>query len=253
MGGAKNVTAILAFLLLCGCGPTYSRKLVLEYQPNRQQPVPSADLPLELRIKNWIGTNDRGSRGGSCFWASMWMCIRASGREDIEQRLDEMRGRGYEGPEHLLSMARKLDAIGVPFVATEDGDIRLLEEASRTRRWTAIGYYPAHAICFVGFYELDRSSIDMLLSAGVPLITGDPNNHWRYATYADLADLEGQEAAILLDNNFPNQYIVVESRARFERSWRELYGGMAVTPWLSPMLPKTYPRTVERGYSYAKL
>ena len=245
MRGAKNVILLLA-LAFTGCAPVaYQRPLQLQYLPDRQQPVPSADLPQELRIKNWIGTNDRGSRGGSCFWASMWMCVRASGRVDVEERLAEMRGNGFEGPEHLLSMCRKLDSIGVPFVATEDGDERLLEEASRTRRWTAIGYYPAHAICFVGYYELDRAAIYELVNAGVPLITGDTENHWRYATYGDLADLEGQEVAILLDNNFPNKYIVVESKQRFLRSWKDLYGGMAVTPWLSPIMPKTYPRTQE--------
>lgn len=244
----NRTTIAWCILLGCltGCDGLTRPQLRLQYLPDRQQPVPAADLPLDLRVKNWIGTNDRGSRGGSCFWASMWMCIRASGRIDIEQLLAENLGNGFEGPEHLLSMCRKLDSIGVPFVATEDGDIRLLEEASRTRRWTSIAYYPGHAICFVGFYTLNDAAIYELANAGVPIVTGsNSQQHWRYATPRDLADLRGQEVAILLDNNFPDKYIVVEPRQRFEVSWIERYDGIAVTPWLSPIMPHTYPRTQE--------
>lgn len=226
----------LLLLFAVGCSSAATPSLELVYLPNQMQPVPSADLPVDLRVKNWIGTNDRGSSGGSCFWASMWMCVRASGRTDIEEQLAERLNAGYEGPEHLLSMARKLDAIGVPFVATEDGDVRVLEEASRTRRWTAIGYYPGHAICFVGFYELTPQAVEQLQFAGVPI-------------HGDMTQLAGQEVAILLDNNFPSKYIIVKDKQRFLRSWRELYGGIAITPWLSPIMPMTYPRTAEKSYA----
>lgn len=248
----RLLLATLLLVTVTACDSAgVSRRLELVYLPDQQQPIPAADLPIDLRVKNWIGQNDRGSRGGSCFWASLWMCVRASGREDIEQALAANLRNGYEGPEHLLSMCRKLDAINVPFVATEDGDPRLLEEASRSRRWTAISYYPAHAICFVGYYQLDGPAIEQLLEAGVPLITGAQRDHWRFMDRYDLADMQGQEVAILLDNNFPEQYIVVESKDRFLRSWRELYHGQGITPWLSPIMPYTYPRTITRDQANA--
>ncbi len=122
---------LLLLLLLVGCG----RSLNLEYLPDREQPVPVAHLPQDYRLKNWLGTNDRGSRGGSCFWASVYMCVRHADRPDVEELLIENRNRGFEGPEHLQSMCRKLDSIGIPWAATEDGDVELLQRASDQRRW----------------------------------------------------------------------------------------------------------------------
>lgn len=194
---------LLLLLLLVGCG----RSLNLEYLPDREQPVPVAHLPQDYRLKNWLGTNDRGSRGGSCFWASVYMCVRHADRPDVEELLIENRNRGFEGPEHLQSMCRKLDSIGIPWAATEDGDVELLQRASDQRRWAAIGYYPGHAICFCGFYTTPSGEI-----------------------------------AVLLDNNFPDQYIGVPRRI-FEESWINAYGGMAVVPWLEPAIVNTYPRT----------
>jgi hypothetical protein len=206
------IRAINLFLLLtlaigfvCGCD---SRPLPnLQYLPNREQPIPVAHLPIDYRLKNWIGTNDRGSRGGSCFWASVYMCVRHADRPDIEELLIQHRGDGFEGPEHLTSMCRKLDSIGIPWAATEDGDVELLERASEQRRWAAIGYYPGHAICFCGFYETGQGEI-----------------------------------AILLDNNFPDDYIGVP-KSLFVDSWKHAYGGMGVVPWLEPAIVNSYPRT----------
>ena len=109
----------------------------------------------------------------------------------------------------------KLDDQGVPFAATEDGDINVLEEASRTRREAAIFYYPSHCINFQEFAYVQT-----------PEFTG--------------------EAAILLDSNFPDRYIVVD-RKTFERSW-EYYGGFAVVPWLDPVVPRSFPRAVPRRF-----
>jgi hypothetical protein len=195
---------ILAVCLLCGCD---RQSLKLQYLADREQPIPSAHLPEDYRLKNWIGTNDRGSRGGSCFWASVYMCLRHADRPDLEEILIARRGDGFEGPEHLTSMCRKLASVGIPWAATEDGDIELLERASETRRWAAIGYYPGHAICFCGFYQSPQGEI-----------------------------------AVLLDNNFPDDYIGVP-RKLFEDSWKHAYGGMAVVPWVEPAIVNSYPRT----------
>jgi hypothetical protein len=190
--------------LLCGCDKPLPK---LQYLADRQQPIPVAHLPVDYRLKNWIGQNDRGAKGGSCFWASVYMCVRQADRPDIEDLLIQNRGKGFEGPEHLQSMCRKLASIGIPWAATEDGDIELLQRASDNRRWAAIGYYPGHAICFCGFYDSSQG-----------------------------------ELAILLDNNFPDDYIGVPRRL-FEESWIHAYGGMAIVPWLEPAILNSYPRT----------
>lgn len=200
----RLVLMVLALGLLCGCDQPLPN---LQYLANREQSIPVAHLPEDYRLMNWIGTNDRGSRGGSCFWASVYMCIRQADRPDIEESLIRFRSAGFEGPEHLTSMCRKLDSIGIPWAATEDGDVELLERASQQRRWAAIGYYPGHAICFCGFYNTGQG-----------------------------------ELAILLDNNFPDQYIGVP-KPIFVDSWKHAYGGMGIVPWVEPAIVNSYPRT----------
>lgn len=209
-----NLALLVVIAMTAGC----ERPLpTLQYLADRELPIPAAHLPVEYRLKNWIGVNDRGAKGGSCFWASLYMCIRHADRPDIEELLLEHRDKGFEGPEHLLSMCRKLESIGIPWAATEDGDVELLQRASDERRWAAIGYYPGHAICFCGFYYHPQAG----------------------------------ELAILLDNNFPEDYIGVP-RPLFIDSWQRAYGGMAIVPWLEPAVIISYPRTL-RIANHAKL
>lgn len=195
---------IVLGLLVAGCGQP--EKLI--YLPDARQPAPRADLPEPMRLKNWIGTDQDGDRGGSCAHASGRMVFRAAGAYGLDRVWFEKSTQGYEGPESADRLLEKLNREGVVFAATEDGDARLLEEASRTNRWAVIFYYPNHAICFCGF-----------------------------------ASVDGQPSAVLLDNNFPDRYIVVEKNT-FLRSWKEIYGGFAVVPWnLTPTISRTYPRT----------
>ena len=202
--------AALSGVLLCGCDqPSTPQAVDLVYLPDQIQPVPVNDLPDSLRIKNWIGTDQDGDRGGSCVHASIIHTFRSAGRGDLEQLWYENRDRGYEGPETAYRIMDKLDDQRIPFAATEDGDIRLLEESSRTRRQAAIFYYPSHCVNFQEF-----------------------------------AIVNGEESAILLDNNFPDRYIVVD-RQTFERSW-DYYGGFAVVPWLEPIVARTFPRAIPR-------
>lgn len=208
-----KMLAFVALGLVVGCSA--NRGLDLVYLPDREQPVPIADLPEEMRIKNWIGTDVDGQRGGSCVHASTIHCFRAAGRYDLEQKWYANRTRGYEGPEADFRILQKLDEQGIPFLATdgrcEPKDIEVLEIANATGRWAVIFYYPQHSINFVGFDDVN----------GVP-------------------------HAILLDNNFPERYIAVP-RDVFEKSWYG-YGAFAVVPWIEPVVPRTYPRTIPRKY-----
>jgi hypothetical protein len=201
------VPAMLRFLILLvvamlGCAPPAPR---LVYLPDADQPPPITDLPVDLRLQNWIGTDDDGDSGGSCAHASSRNAFRAGGA----WYLDDIwaRSRGYEGPEYAERLLEKWDREGIPFAATEDGDVEVLEAASRTGRWATIFYYPSHSITFCGFDVVN-----------------------------------GVESALLLDNNFIDYYIVVEKRL-FLDSWQRVYGGFAAVPWITPAVPRTYPRT----------
>lgn len=203
---------LLMLAVLFGCGPTSE----LVYLQDIPQPPPAADLPRDLRMHNWIGTDEDGQRGGSCAHASTRMVFRAGGEYRLDQIWAENASRGYEGPESADRLLEKLNAQGILFAATEDGDAELLEAASRTGRWATIFYYPSHSICFCGF-----------------------------------AEVNGQMSALLMDNNFPDYYIVVEKQF-FLQSWKNAYGGFAVVPWIMPNVPRTFPRTFEREIVYAR-
>lgn len=184
--------------------------LDLQYLPDQVQPVPTADIPEQLRVDNWIGTSDDGSSGGSCVHASTINTFRAIYRPDLEAKWLENRDRGYEGPETGYGIIRKFQEQRIPHAVTSDGDSNLLDEASRTNRPGVIFYYPSHSITFIEF-----------------------------------AMIEGREFAVLLDNNFTERYIVV-SREVFEKSWR-YYGGFALIPWVEPTVPRTFPRAIPKG------
>jgi hypothetical protein len=202
---------VLFLCLMFGCSSA-SRSLDLVYVADIQQPVPVTDLPESMRVENWIGRDEDGSVGGSCVHASTINCFRSAGRFDLEQEWYNHRDEGYEGPEADFRLLEKLDSRGIKFAATDDGDIEVLEAASATGRMAVIFYYPSHSINFVEFNVID-----------------------------------GQPVAILLDNNFPDAYIVVPKDV-FLDSWRNLYDGFAVVPWIEPNPSRTFPRTIPKRY-----
>lgn len=202
---------VLFLCLMFGCSSA-SRSLDLVYVSDIQQPVPVTDLPESMRVENWIGRDEDGIVGGSCVHASTINCFRSAGRFDLEQEWYDHRDEGYEGPEADFRLLQKLDSRGIKFAATDDGDIEVLEAASATGRMAVIFYYPSHSINFVEFNVID-----------------------------------GQPVAILLDNNFPDAYIVVPKDV-FLDSWRNLYDGFAVVPWIEPNPSRTFPRTLPKRY-----
>ncbi|MCC9603525.1 hypothetical protein LOC67_23495 [Stieleria sp. JC731] len=199
------LTLAVALLATAGCRSTRVPKLT--YLPDRAQLVPVADLPAGIRVENWVGRDVDGDSGGSCVHASTINCFRAAARDDLEAVWFANRDRGYEGPETASRIKAKLAAQNIPFVATESADVGLLEAATRTRRVAVIFYYPSHCINFISF-----------------------------------ANVGGRECAILLDNNFRDEYIVVEKQL-FIRTWK-YFGGFALVPWIDPVAPRTYPRAI---------
>jgi len=155
---------------------------------------PSMELPPKLREQNW------GS--GSCVHASTVMLLRWQGLYELA---DKWR-KTYEGGEYSSRLIQRMEAAGLKYAYTLDGDVKFLEWCIQTRRGAGIFYKPSHAINLVG---LD------------------------------------QNYAYLLDNNDPNRPERTGSyervpRDEFIRAWRG-YGGFAWTPVYYPpaLLPKS--------------
>ncbi|MEM9828412.1 MAG: hypothetical protein AAF958_17615 [Planctomycetota bacterium] len=195
---------VFAFAIACSLGCNQPPKLT--WIPNQRQPVPSTNIPESMRIRNWTGRGQFGV-GGSCVHASTQNVFRTVGREDLYQLWKSKKRRGYAGPETLTGITTKYRNENIPHLYTETADVSLLEKATRTNRPGIIFYYPSHCVTFIQFARMK----------------------------------DGREVAVLLDNNFPDRYIVIDRRT-FERSWRA-YDGIAAIPWVDPATPRTFPRT----------
>jgi len=151
--------------------------------------LPPVDLPPEMREPNW--------GGGSCVHASMVSILRW-------QQLPELAAwwrKTYIGGETLSGLVSKSDKAGLNFAYTGDGDVNVLEWASRTRRGAVIFYKPSHSISFFGFVTKE----------------------------------DGQRYACVMDNNRTQTYEWIPYD-RFIQAWKG-YGGVALTPVYSPTPP----------------
>lgn len=151
------------------------------------------DLPAALRQPNW--------GGGSCVHASTVSLLRWQGHAEMAAWWRSQ----YSGGETADRLIKRMDAAGLRYAYTAQGDIRFLEWACRTGRGAGLFYKPNHAINLVGLDD-------------------------RYA--------------YLLDNNDihrPERHGVWERvpRAEFEERWRG-YGGFAWTLVYTP--PPPVPR-----------
>ena len=134
--------------------------------------IPTVDLPRELREQNW--------GGGSCVHASTVHLLRWQGHHELA---DWWRA-SYSGGEYSERLNRRLNAAGLKYAFTVEGDTAFLEWALRTRRGAGITYWPSHAV--------------------------------------NLVHLDDQWAG-LLDNNRVEQIIWIP-RAEFLRRWRDYGG-----------------------------
>lgn len=132
------------------------------------------DLPLALRQANW--------GGGSCVHASTVSLLRWQGQH---QMADWWR-RNYSGGEYSYRLVQRMEAAGLRYAYTDQGDLRFLEWAVRTGRGAGILYKPRHAINLVGLdqtyaYLLDNNSVDYDVRRGhwerVP--RAEFERHWR--------------------------------------------------------------------------
>ena len=197
------VFSALACLLFCGCTDHHWHELA---PPSVE--IPSANIPLAVRYKNW--PDAKGS--GSCVIASS-----CSALEWVNQpKLAEKFRKTYSGGQTETSILDKYRANKIPFVATQSredasrnggyayGDPNILELCSATRRACIIWYFPNHCVTFVGFSQ------------------------W-----------QGKEVAWLLDNNRKERFIPIPKQ-QFFIEWRG-FGGFAAIPWLTPAPSIPFP------------
>ena len=154
---------------------------------NRERPA--VNVPLALRQSNWLGSK----REGSCVHASMISLLRWQGR----YRTAEYWRRTYGNGEWPEDMAAKFDREGVRYAYVENGDVRFLEWACRTRR-----------------------------GCGITVMGG--------AHMVALVHLDEKWAA-LLDNNNVSKFTWVP-RETLIAEWKASYG-WAVTPIYTPAAP----------------
>jgi hypothetical protein len=178
------VAALVTLMTLAGCE-------VVGTPGNRpvRKERPAVNIPLTLRQSNWLGSN----REGSCVHASMISLFRWQGRYKTADHWRRAYGNG-EWPE---DMAAKFDREGIRYAYVENGDVRFLEWACRTRR-----------------------------GCGITVMGG--------AHMVALVHLDEKWAA-LLDNNSVSNFIWVP-RETLIAEWRASYG-WAVTPIYSPAAP----------------
>jgi hypothetical protein len=150
------------------------------------------DLPARWRRHNWIG--NRGE--GSCVHASLVHLLHWQGRHELADWWQKR----YANGETANGLAAKLEAAGVRFAETRDGEESFLEWAIRTRRGAAVVVQSgAHMVNLVG---LDR------------------------------------RVAQILDSNAPDRIQEIP-RADFLREWKAS-GGWGVTPVGVPTPPSPW-------------
>lgn len=196
----KQIATLVLLALLVGCNAP--RQFKLTEPPPAEVPV--MNLPVEMRVRNWVSRNQQGS----CVHASSVMLFKWLGEEELA---DKWRNT-YSGGETASSILRYWKQAGIPYCSTYDersytstGDPEFLKWCSDTRRGAIIWWKPSHCCVFCGFTEIN-----------------------------------GEQYAIILDNNTPNKFDEPIPVNEFIRRWRG-YGGFAATPVLSPTGPLPWP------------
>lgn len=145
----RRILMLLVLLTSLGCEAEFdAQSYYLPYQVE----IPTMNLPISLQERNYAG--------GSCVHASTEMCLRWQGLHEVAAWWRD----AYSGGESFNGLTSKLDASGLKWAGTADGDVSYLDWACRTRRGAVIFYKPNHSICLVHFDEqwagvLDNNNI----------------------------------------------------------------------------------------------
>ncbi len=192
-----------------GCNPY--RPIVVPTRPYYPRPrpyqprtpyrphVPHRSIELVDLPESDRQPNWRDADGsGSCCFASLVAALRAQNQHELASHVEA----NYAGGCWSSSLIEACDQIGIDYAVTTEGDAELLAWADRTQRAGVIFFYPNHAVTFMGFTS-----------------SGD-----------------GQEYAVLLDNNRVSEYRY-EPKQEFLHRWQTEFGGFAIFPVHTPIPP----------------
>lgn len=204
----KFLAAMFLLLVFTGCDVANDSGVPNQgIGPVASTEVPTVNLPIRLRQKNWEGKKlYRDSDGklhgeGSCVHATMISLFRWQGRYWMADHWRKTYDSG-ETPDAIIgdpncNLKDKLDREGVRYAYTTDGDVAFLEWACSTRR-----------------------------GCGVTVMGG---RHM-----VALVHLDGERAGIMDPNNPKEIYYV--PREQFIAEWQNS-NGWAVTPVYTPAPP----------------
>jgi len=148
--------AAAALLLIAVMGCDDCDQCPAPRRPERQVEIPVVNLTRALRVQNY--------KGGSCVHASTGADFNWLNQFDLQRKWNAK----YSGGESYNGLVEKLRANNIPFYATANGDVAVLDRCTRERRGATIFYYPNHSITFCGFdgdsaYVLDNNRIDAFI------------------------------------------------------------------------------------------
>ncbi|MHB1033262.1 MAG: hypothetical protein ACYC35_05055 [Pirellulales bacterium] len=109
-------------------------------------PCPAADRPAEVPTINVPpGARMSNYAGGSCVHASIETLLNWQGHAELARWWRAT----HSGGEYAESFAAKLNAAGVRFAHTTNGDEEFLAWSIRTRRGAAVSWPAGHMVCLV--------------------------------------------------------------------------------------------------------
>ena len=160
----------------------------------RLLPAPALESPVVNPPVQIRQKNWSVNGEGSCVHASLSSMLHWQN----EFELAEKWRRTFGGGEYSNRLRQRLDQAGVPYAFTERSNLELLDFAHNTRRGALLWWKPSHCCTFCGWVR----------------------------------DQKGTVYAVILDNNRPQQYELVE-RSTFHKQWAG-YGGFALTTLYDP-------------------
>ncbi len=177
-------------MIVCVLGCDEIQPTRIRALPRPPAEVPAANLPRDLRQRNWPSTDPATLGQGSCVFASLIMEARWLNNFELAQIIRKR----FQGGEYATRLMQKLDQLGVKYKANIHGDPRFLDWCTENRRGCIFWWKPSHCCFFVGFAR-------------------DPQ--------------DGKEYGYVIDNNYPDR-IERHEREQLIRLWAG-YGGFALT------------------------
>jgi len=135
----RNICVIALLLFAVGCDDVVTVRAL----PSPEPTVPSANLPVEIRERNWLGDK----KEGSCVYASLVNHVRWLNLPELAKKIRSEYGNG----EYESRLKANLDALGVRHASVSNADPRFLDWCDLERRGAILWWKPYHCCTFCGW------------------------------------------------------------------------------------------------------